>query len=228
MLIRVSENNRDNHSAHLIHIIDVQSASETEDAPLPIAQLSPQAVEDDGDVVKPEFDAESSATFPGEQGANHKDRGCNKRLWGILACVAIAVLALCGILFSKSPEKKDVAQPPAKAVRGSKPPTASRPASYRNKSSVPPVTTPAGQGAAGAPASEGQAAPQQSSTPNSTAPASAPAATGSSSQSQTATTGTNSDTDIQNAIGSKKPEKSENVSSSAENNVKTDANKKQP
>ena len=100
MLIKVSEYNRDNHSAHLIHILDVQPASETEDAPLPVAQLSPQAVEDDGDVVKPEFDAESSATFPGEQGANHKDRGCNKRLWGILACIAIAILALCGILFS--------------------------------------------------------------------------------------------------------------------------------
>lgn len=104
MLIRVSENNRDNHSAYLIHILDVQPASEIEDASLPAAPLSPQAVEDDGNVVKPEFDAETTATFHSEQGANHKDRGCNKRLWGILACIAIAILAICGILFSKFPK----------------------------------------------------------------------------------------------------------------------------
>ena len=226
MLIKVSKNNRDNHSAHLIHILDVQPASEIDDASLPAAPLSPRAVEDDGDVVKPEFDAETSATSQGVQRDNNKGRGRNKIMWGVLACVAIALLALCGILFSKSPEKKDVAQPPAKAVRGSKPPTASRPASSGRKPSVPPVTTPAGQGAAGAPASEGQTASQQTSTPNSTAPAPAPAAAGSSSQSQTATTGTISNTDIQNAIESKKPEKSENVSSSAESRVQTDANKK--
>ena len=226
MLIKVSKNNRDNHSAHLIHILDVQPASEIDDASLPAAPLSPRAVEDDGDVVKPEFDAETSATSQGVQRDNNKGRGRNKIMWGVLACVAIALLALCGILFSKSPEKKDVAQPPAKAVRGSKPPTASRPASSGRKPSVPPVTTPAGQGAAGAPASEGQTASQQTSTPNSTAPAPAPAAAGSSSQSQTATTGTISNTDIQNAIESKKPEKPENVSSSAESRVQTDANKK--
>ena len=226
MLIRVSENNRDNHSAHLIHILDVQPTSEIEATPLPDAPLSPMAVEDDGDVVKPEFDAETSATFPGEQGANHKDRGCNKRLWGILACIAIAILAICGILFSKSPEKKDVAQPPAKAVRERKPQTTPRPASSGRKSSVTPVTTHAGQGTAGAPASGGQAAPQQLSSPNSSASASAPAEAVSSSQSQTGTTGSISNTAIQDAIGSKKPEKSENVSSSAESRVQTDANKK--
>ena len=226
MLIKVSKNNRDNHSAHLIHILDVRPASEIEDASLPAALTLSKAVEDDGDVVKPEFDAETSAMSQGVQRDNNKGRGRNKIMWGVLACVAIALLALCGILFSKSPEKKDVAQPPAKAVRGSKPPTASRPASYRNKSSVPPVTTPAGQGAAGAHASGGQAAPQQPPTSNSSASASASATTGSSSQSQTATTGTISNTDIQNAIESKKPEKSENVSSSAESRVQTDANKK--
>lgn len=275
MLIQVSKNNRDNHSAHLIHILDVQPASEIGDASLPACPTSSQAADVDGDVVNPEFDeadatqgaaraeestnvpasndedtkdsqstkvgqtassgspavgggTEASATFRSGQGANHKDRGGNQIMWGVLACVAIAVLALCGILFSKSPEKKDVAQPPAKAVRGSKPPTASRPASSGRKPSVPPVTTPAGQGAAGAPASEGQTASQQTSTPNSTAPAPAPAAAGSSSQSQTGVTGSFSHTDIQNAIGSKKPEKSENVSSSAESRVQTDANKTQP
>ncbi len=275
MLIKVSKNNRDNHSAHLIHILDVRPASEIGDVSLPACPTSSQAANVDGDVVNPEFDeadatqgaaraeestnvpasndedtkdsqstkvgqtassgspavgggTEASATFRSGQGANHKDRGGNQIMWGVLACVAIAVLTLCGILFSKSPEKKDVAQPPAKAVRERNPHAAPRPASSGRKPSDTTVTSPAGQGAAGASASEGQTASQQTSTPNSTAPASAPAATGSSSQSQTATTGTISDTDIQNAIGSKKPEKSENVSSSAENNVKTDANKKQP
>lgn len=226
MLIKVSKNNRDNHSAHLIHILDVQPASEIGDASLPAAPTSSQAVEDDGDVVKPEFDAETSAMSQGVQRDNNKGRGRNKIMWGVLACVAIALLALCGILFSKSPEKKDVAQPPAKAVRGSNPQTASRAASFGRKPSVTTVTSPAGQCTAGAHASGGQAAPQQPPTSNSSASASASAATGSSSQSQTATTGTISNTDIQNAIESKKPEKSENVSSSAESRVQTDANKK--
>ena len=252
MLVKVSKNNRDNHSAHLIHILDVQPASEIGDASLTACPTSSQAADVDGDVVNPEFDeadatqgaaraeestnvpasndedtkdsqstkvgqtassgspavggaTEASATFPGGQGANHKDRGSNQIMWGVLACVAIAVLALCGILFSKSPEGKEVAQPPAKAV--SKSPTASRPASSGRKRSVTPVTTPAAQGTAAAPASEGQAAPQQPSTPNPPAPASAPAAAGSSSQSQTDTTGSISHTDIQNAIGGKVPEK---------------------
>lgn len=275
MLIKVSKNNRDNHSAHLIHILDVQPASEIEDVSLPASPTSSQAADVDGDVVNPEFDeanatqgaaraeestnvlasndedtkdsqstkagqtassgspavgggTEASAMFRGEQGTTHNGSGRNKNMWEVLACVAITVLALCGILFSKSPEGKEVAQPPAKAVKGSKPQTTPRPASSGRKPSVPQAATPAAQGAAGAPASGGQAAPQQPSTPNSPASASAPAAAGSSSQSQTDTTGSISHTDIQNAIGSKKPEKSENVSGSAENNVKTDANKKQP
>lgn len=273
MLVKVSKNNRDNHSAHLIHILDVQPASEIGDASLPACPTSSQAADVDGDVVNPEFDeadatqgatraeestnvpasndedtkdsqstkvgqtassaspavggaTEASATFRSGQGANHKDRGGNQIMWGVLACVAIAVLALCGIFFSKSPVGKEVAQPPAKAV--SKSPTAPRPASSGRKRSVPQAATPAAQGTAAAPATEGQAAPQQPSTPNSPAPASAPAAAGSSSQSQTDTTGSISHTDIQNAIGSKVPEKSEQASSSAENNVKTDANKNQP
>lgn len=275
MLIKVSKNNRDNHSAHLIHILDVQPASEIGDASLPAAPTSSQAADVDGDVVNPEFDeadatqgaaraeestnvpasndedtkesqstkagqtassglpavgggTEASAMFRSGHGANHNGSGRNKNMWGVLACVAIAVLALCCILFSKSPEKKDVAQPPAKVVRGSKPPTAPRPASSGRESSVPPVTTPAGQDAAGAPASGGQAAPQQPSTSNSSASASAPAAAASSSQSQTATTGTINHTDIQNAIGSKTTDNRENASTSVESKVKTDANKNQP
>lgn len=244
MLLNNSKHNRDNHSAHLIHILDMQPESEIEDDPLPIAPTVSQEIEDDEFVVQPEFDesdtaneatgveestnipeseteaaevdestktdvgnssettavqggAGTSATFRGEQGANHNGRRRNKVMWGIIACVAIAVLALCGILFSKSPEGKEVAQPPAKAV--SKPPTAPRTASYSNKPSVP----------------------QQPSTPNS--PASAPdsSTTGSTPPSPKSTI---SPTVIQNAIGGNP----EQASSSAENNVKTDANKKQP
>lgn len=158
MLIRVSKNNHDNHSAHLIHILDVQPESEIEEDPLPVAPTVPQEIEDDEDVVNPEFDesdtteeatsveestnlsasedveneddestkvglhepsestsaeggAETSATFRGEQGTTHNGRGRNKLMWGIIACVAIAILAICGVLFSKFPEKKEVAPP---------------------------------------------------------------------------------------------------------------------
>lgn len=262
MLIRVSKNNRDNHSAHLIHILDVQPASETEDAPLPACMTSPQAVEDEEDVVNPEFDeadttkgatggeestnvpasndeetqdsqstevrpttssessavgggTETSATFPDEQGANHKDRGCNKRLWGILACIAIAILAICGILFSKFPEKKEVVQPPTSASSGKKP-------------GVPQAATPERQSTVDDYAAGGQAAPQQPSTPNSPAPATDSSTTGSILPSQPSTTGTISHTAIQDAIGNKTTDNRENASTSVESKVKTDANKNQP
>lgn len=158
MLLNNSKHNRDNHSAHLIHILDVQPESEIEDDPLPIVPAAPQEIEDDEDVVSPEFDesdttdeatsveestnlstsedekneddestkvglqessestsveggAGTSATFPGEQGTDHIGRGRNKLMWGIIACVAIAILAICGVLFSKF-SKEEVAQPP--------------------------------------------------------------------------------------------------------------------
>ena len=72
MLIRVSKNNRDNHSAHLIHILDVQPEPEIEDAPLPIAPTSSQEIEDDEDVVNPEFDEPNTAeeATTAEEGTN--------------------------------------------------------------------------------------------------------------------------------------------------------------
>ena len=168
MLIRVSKNNHDNHSAHLIHILDVQPESEIEEDPLPVAPTVPQEIEDDEDVVNPEFDesdtteeatgveestnlsasedveneddeitkvglhepsestsaeggAETSATFRGEQGTTHNGRGRNKLLWGIIACVAIAILAICGVLFSKFPEKKEVVPSSVQELKDSKP-----------------------------------------------------------------------------------------------------------
>ena len=168
MLIRVSKNNHDNHSAHLIHILDVQPESEIEEDPLPVAPTVPQEIEDDEDVVNPEFDepdtteeatgveestnlsasedveneddestkvglhepsestsaeggAETSATFRGEQGTTHNGRGRNKLMWGIIACVAIAILAICGVLFSKFPEKKEVVPSSVQELNESKP-----------------------------------------------------------------------------------------------------------
>ena len=41
-------------------------------------------------------------------------------MWGIIACVAIAILAICGVLFSKSPEKKEVASPREQKINGPK------------------------------------------------------------------------------------------------------------
>ena len=54
---------------------------------------------------------ETSATFRSEQGTTHNGRGRNKLMWGIIACVAIAILAICGVLFSKFSEKKEVVSP---------------------------------------------------------------------------------------------------------------------
>ena len=168
MLIRVSKNNHDNHSAHLIHILDVQPESEIEEDPLPVAPTVPQEIEDDEDVVNPEFDesdtteeatgveestnlsesedveneddestkvglhepsestsveggAETSATFRSEQGTTHNGRGRNKLMWGIIACVAIAILAICGVLFSKFHEKKEVVPSSVQELNESKP-----------------------------------------------------------------------------------------------------------
>lgn len=65
--------------------------------------------------------AETSATFRGEQGTTHNGRGRNKLMWGIIACVAIAILAICGVLFSKFPEKKEVGSSSVQELNESKP-----------------------------------------------------------------------------------------------------------
>lgn len=158
MLIRVSKNNHDNHSAHLIHILDVKPESEIEDDSIPLSLPSLKETEDDEDIVNPEFEesetseemksveedtnippseteedesekmsatvssestaveggTETSAVFLSKKETTDKDGGRNKLMWGIIACVAIAILAICGVLFSKFPKKEEVevAQPP--------------------------------------------------------------------------------------------------------------------
>ena len=65
--------------------------------------------------------AETSATFRGEQGTTHNGRGRNKLMWGIIACVAIAILAIFGVLFSKFPDKKEVVPSSVQELNDSKP-----------------------------------------------------------------------------------------------------------
>lgn len=96
MLIRVSKNNKDNHSAHLIHILDVQPESEIEEEPVPV--LSGSMVADDEEFINPEFD-DSKKT---------NDRGHNKIMWRIFAFIAAAIFAICGVLFINSPEKEEM------------------------------------------------------------------------------------------------------------------------
>lgn len=73
MLIGVSKDNKDNHSAHLIHILDVQPESEIENNPVPSSSSSV---------------------------AEKNDKGRNKLMWSIFACIAVAILAICGIIYT--------------------------------------------------------------------------------------------------------------------------------
>lgn len=54
MLVENSKHNRDNHSAHIIHILEVQPESEIEDDPVPVPNET--EVDDDYELVNPEFD----------------------------------------------------------------------------------------------------------------------------------------------------------------------------
>lgn len=54
MLVDNSSHNKDNHSAHIIHILDVQPESEIEDDPMP--SLEKKDVDDGYELVNPEFD----------------------------------------------------------------------------------------------------------------------------------------------------------------------------
>lgn len=168
-LIRMSKYNRDNHSAHLIHILDVQPESEKEETSLSIPPLLPKETEEDEDVVIPEFEesdsieetasnedetnilasetdgcekqdesvkvsltpssksavveggAEAPATFHSLQEKANNGRRCNNLMWKIFACVAISILAICGVFFSKFSEKKVVVPPKVHGVKASKP-----------------------------------------------------------------------------------------------------------
>ena len=136
MLIKVSKNNKDNHSAHLIHILDVQPSSEIEEAQTP--PPSDSITEDDGEFASIEFDntpnedndestkastlrnqastaasgvaKRTFATFRRWQKVNHNDKGRNKLVWRVFVCL-VALLAICGVLFTKFPEKKEVVSP---------------------------------------------------------------------------------------------------------------------
>ena len=206
MLIRVSKNNHDNHSAHLIHILDVQPVSKIEADSLPMTLPSSTEIENDEDIVNPEFDdsdsteigdnpptsqqeeveqngdstkavlphsSEStaveggtadSATFHGKQGSNVHVGGRHKLMWRILACIAIAILAICGFLFSKFSEKKEIVPPPAQETSE---PTFQPPVLNAEQSATP-TTSSDRQNPVVSNASEVQSTSQQSSNPKDT------------------------------------------------------------
>lgn len=138
MLIEVSKDNKDNHSAHLIHILDVvQPSSGMEEAPTPAPSGSVK--KDDEKFVDVEFDNSpnednndsteasppcnqvptaapgdtnpASATSNSPQKENHHDKGRNKLAWRVFVCLVVALLAICGVLFTKGSDKKEVVSP---------------------------------------------------------------------------------------------------------------------
>lgn len=111
MLIRVSKDNKDNHSAHLIHILDVQPSSEIEEEFVDIEfENSPN--EDNRVSTAASGGANlASATSNGQQKGNHNDKGRKKLTWRVFVCLVVALLAICGVLFTKFPEKKEVVSP---------------------------------------------------------------------------------------------------------------------
>lgn len=140
MLIKVSKNNHDNHSAHLIHILDVQPVSEIEENSLPSA---PSSLENNEDVVDPEFDesdvneqnceiikysltnssesaiegdVEVPVTFHRHQETSNKNGEYGKLMCRILLGISIAILAICGLFFSKFLGKKKAVLSPTQKV----------------------------------------------------------------------------------------------------------------
>ena len=85
--------------------------SESEDVENEDDESTKVGLHEPSESTSAEGGAETSATFRGEQGTTHNGRGRNKLMWGIIACVAIAILAICGVLFSKFSEKKEVVSP---------------------------------------------------------------------------------------------------------------------
>ena len=142
-LVRLTDNNRDNHSAYLVHILDVEPLPENDAASsLPIVGSDSDYAPDDGvETVSPEF--EDSSTDPVEESAtcdSPKDEGTlcadgisevqepkkesggevvtsggdlpsnqspvvdkkndkKRNVLLLLVCIAMALLALCAILF---------------------------------------------------------------------------------------------------------------------------------
>ena len=144
-LVRLTKNNRDNHSAYLVHILGVEPLPENDAASLlPIVGGDSNSASDDGvETVSPEFDvsiadsAEESTTYdspkdedtlcaggisevqepkkesggevvpvggglPSNQQPTVGRKNDKKRnVLLLLVCIAVALLALCAILFGK-------------------------------------------------------------------------------------------------------------------------------
>lgn len=130
-LIEMSKHNIDNHSAHLIHILDVQPASEIDEAKEQLPASDPDDSEpDDGvDIVTPEFEeskdteaitykkessesaavdggTDTSAPFCNEQEKIGRFATSDKLMRGILACLTVAILAIGGVYLWTNLEKR--------------------------------------------------------------------------------------------------------------------------
>lgn len=123
-LIRMSKYNKDNHSAHLIHVLDVQLDSENEETLLSTLKPSVRQMIDEEDLVSPEFEKTVNSedtqdvcatTCPLNSAKEEsmevstisriRQKMTIKGMWRILACIATVIIAIGGICFSKLPIK---------------------------------------------------------------------------------------------------------------------------
>ncbi len=123
-LIRMSKYNKDNHSAHLIHVLDVQPDSKNEETLLSPSESSVQQMIDEEDLVSPEFEGNvnpedtlkiCATTCPSNSTKEESievsttsriiQKTYSKGMWRILACIATIIIAIGGIWLSKISKK---------------------------------------------------------------------------------------------------------------------------
>lgn len=135
-LIRMSKYNKDNHSAHLIHVLDVQIGPNNEETLLSTLKPSVQQMIDEEDLVSPEFGepvnseetlevcvpttCPSNSTIEESMAVSTtsriKQKTAVKGLWRILACIATIIIAIGGICFLTLPPKNTKQNPKKEIV----------------------------------------------------------------------------------------------------------------
>lgn len=162
-LIEMSKYNRDNHSAHLIHILDVLPTNNQEEKPFQESSAD-NVTEEEDDIVKPEFDnTDTTEAANSENAVAPKDKSTaiekkenalpatptvqesstskSKLVWGILMCLIIATIAVCVLFFTGFLENVLPVSPQDEEQHISNPSTTINP--RKRNSSNPSVTTPA-------------------------------------------------------------------------------------
>ena len=159
-------------------------------------------------------------------------------MWGIIACVAIAILAICGVLFSKFPEKKEVVPSSVQELNESKPhggkdnrsnvrtnsddkPTSSQPDKEQGEASAPSSVEPSNNSSS---PSGNQSSNSQASQPGQTTTPQQPSNPAQSLNSQTGQTEVVSK--VENALKNKKKQNNGGAVQSAEEKVQSASNKK--